>query len=630
MAGKRSTLVRVPRPWSAPTRPVPPLAGPPVPGRGRGGGGRDLTLALHLTDPTDRPGALRALVLQLDFKVLETVAKGTFGVVYRVVRKTDGRQYALKQIDLQGTKRAEKEEAIDEARVLSSLDSPYVIKYYDCFMEDNKLNIVMELAEKGTLYHLIGKQYRAGMPEAKVWKYFIQALIGLRHIHSKKIIHRDIKTLNLMLDKGDNAKIGDLGIARVLGQETLFVKTVVGTPYYLSPELCEDKPYNEKSDIWALGVCLYEFCTGKHPFEAQNEGALIRKIMKGAFTPVQGYSPELCSLSKQCLTFDHKRRPDAARLLALPTVQAKIRELGLDVRARPGVKRSQTQYHRAPGAETGAAPAPPAPEQPHERSRSTLAGTHSGGGTREGELRAEGPPERDLASRQRVASSRQAQSRGSPRGASGAPPLPEGTPPPAGVPARGASRSGSRKAPFGTDLHKVDPYLAYALDRAQIDDDVTARVRGDVAAERKRITEAVNHDNMHSLLGGYQSSGRSGLSAGRLNPSDLPPAGAKPPAPGPNRSRPASARAPFASDVEDSRYRTHAQELADKAAENAVYEPPRFGRKNCPDIQITGPSLRAGPATRGGRQVAGRGPISSSTTTANLFASSYTPSVAPY
>ena len=78
-----------------------------------------------------------------------------------------------------------------------------------------------------------------------------------------------------------------LGIAKVLSPNTLFARTIVGTPYYLSPELCEDKPYNEKSDVWALGVLLYEMCTGgKHPFDAQNEGALIRKIMKGVYPPL--------------------------------------------------------------------------------------------------------------------------------------------------------------------------------------------------------------------------------------------------------------------------------------------------------------------------------------------------------
>ena len=80
----------------------------------------------------------------------------------------------------------------------------------------------------------------------------------------------DIKTINMFLASGDKIKIGDLGIAKELNQTANMANTVVGTPYYLSPELCEEKPYNNKSDIWSLGCVLYELCTLKHPFEAMN------------------------------------------------------------------------------------------------------------------------------------------------------------------------------------------------------------------------------------------------------------------------------------------------------------------------------------------------------------------------
>lgn len=89
-------------------------------------------------------------------------------------------------------------------------------------------------------------------------------------MHANRILHRDIKTINMFLGKDDHVKIGDLGVAKILNQTANMAHTVVGTPYYLSPELCEEKPYNHKSDIWSLGCVLYELCTMKHPFEAQN------------------------------------------------------------------------------------------------------------------------------------------------------------------------------------------------------------------------------------------------------------------------------------------------------------------------------------------------------------------------
>jgi len=92
--------------------------------------------------------------------------------------------------------------------------------------------------------------------------------LGMLYLHSNKILHRDIKTINMFLSKDNTIKIGDLGVAKMLNQTANMAHTVVGTPYYLSPELCEEKPYNNKSDIWSMGCCLYEMCTLKHPFEA--------------------------------------------------------------------------------------------------------------------------------------------------------------------------------------------------------------------------------------------------------------------------------------------------------------------------------------------------------------------------
>ncbi|KAF6255864.1 kinase-like domain-containing protein [Scenedesmus sp. NREL 46B-D3] len=203
-------------------------------------------------------------------------------------------------------KRVDREEAIDEARVLSQLSHPHITQHHGSFIDrEEQLNIVMEYAANGSLHELI------------------RALLGLSYIHSRKVIHRDIKSLNLFLDAADNIKIGDLGIARSLSGGSNFARTIVGTPYYLSPELCDDKPYNEKTMCgrlewcWCVNARLYECCMGCHPFEAQNEGALIRKILRGTFTPISGpYSPALVQLSGEMLAFNPVRRPTAAQLLS--------------------------------------------------------------------------------------------------------------------------------------------------------------------------------------------------------------------------------------------------------------------------------------------------------------------------
>eukprot|EP00276_Gloeochaete_wittrockiana_P009844 CAMPEP_0184654578 /NCGR_PEP_ID=MMETSP0308-20130426/12240_1 /TAXON_ID=38269 /ORGANISM="Gloeochaete witrockiana, Strain SAG 46.84" /LENGTH=508 /DNA_ID=CAMNT_0027090621 /DNA_START=1 /DNA_END=1523 /DNA_ORIENTATION=+ len=192
------------------------------------------------------------------------------------------------------------------------------------------LCIVMEIADNGALNQRLKVQQGKKLAEDVVWNYFIQIVLGLQHIHSKKILHRDVKSMNVFLDSHDVVKIGDLGVARVLGTSTNFAHTVIGTPYYLSPELCEDKPYNEKSDVWALGCILYELCTLKHPFDAANQGALILKIIRGRYPPItSNYSSQLADILDKCLTRDTARRPDTADILLQPNVVAKARSLSL-------------------------------------------------------------------------------------------------------------------------------------------------------------------------------------------------------------------------------------------------------------------------------------------------------------
>lgn len=135
-------------------------------------------------------------------------------------------------------------------------------------------------------------------------------------MHQRKVIHRDIKSLNLFLDSDGSVLLGDMGIARAMSPSTIFAKTQLGTPYYMSPELCMDKPYNERSDVWALGVVLFEMASGgRFPFDAQNEGALFAKVMKGQYAPPAGASAGVTELIKLCLALDYRTRPDTRALL---------------------------------------------------------------------------------------------------------------------------------------------------------------------------------------------------------------------------------------------------------------------------------------------------------------------------
>jgi NIMA (never in mitosis gene a)-related kinase len=124
------------------------------------------------------------------------------------------------------------------------------------------------------------------------------------------------------MNSNNEIKLGDFGIAKILNSQTEFANTVIGTPYYLSPELCEDKPYNSKSDVWALGCVLYEVTTLKHAFNGQNLPALVLKILKGKYPPIpEQYSDNLKRLIARTLSKSPELRPSMEEILQLPFLQ---------------------------------------------------------------------------------------------------------------------------------------------------------------------------------------------------------------------------------------------------------------------------------------------------------------------
>lgn len=179
-----------------------------------------------------------------DYTIKEKLGSGAYGVVYKTTKKAHKTIYVMKQINLTGLNKSEIEDVKNEAKILSSLNSAYVVKHYESFIEKSLLCIVMEYCENGDLskYLQRSKLKKKHLEEKTIWSFFIQICLGLAFIHGKKILHRDLKSLNIFLATKDKVRIGDLGVAKSLNH-TLFANTFVGTPYYLSPEMCEEKPY---------------------------------------------------------------------------------------------------------------------------------------------------------------------------------------------------------------------------------------------------------------------------------------------------------------------------------------------------------------------------------------------------
>ena len=222
-----------------------------------------------------------------------------------------------------------KKQIYNEASIMKKLLHPNVISFKDVF-KDTKLDyfyIVMEYANDGDLSKkiktqknkIIGDKY---FSEEKIMQYFYQICRGLQYIHSKNIIHRDIKSQNIFLMKNGKIKIGDFGIAKALTNTKNNATTIIGTPYYFSPEIINGEPYNYKTDIWSLGVVLYEMCCLKLPFESNNIAQLSIKIMKGKYDPIPNrYSKNMANLIKNMLNIDQKLRPNINEVMQSPLLK---------------------------------------------------------------------------------------------------------------------------------------------------------------------------------------------------------------------------------------------------------------------------------------------------------------------
>ncbi|XP_041729154.1 serine/threonine-protein kinase Nek8 [Coregonus clupeaformis] len=266
------------------------------------------------------------------YEKIKVVGRGAFGIVHLCRRRSDGAFVILKEIPVEQMSRDERLAAQNECQVLKLLNHPNIIEYYENFLEDKALMIAMEYAPGGTLADYIQKRCNSLLDEDTILHFFVQILLALYHVHNKLILHRDLKTQNILLDKHQMiVKIGDFGISKILVSKSK-AYTVVGTPCYISPELCEGKPYNQKSDIWALGCVLYELASLKRAFEAANLPALVLKIMSGTFAPISDrYSPELRQLIMNMLNLDPSKRPQLNEIMAHPVCIRPLLNLYTDI-----------------------------------------------------------------------------------------------------------------------------------------------------------------------------------------------------------------------------------------------------------------------------------------------------------
>lgn len=265
-----------------------------------------------------------------EFELLKELGKGSFGSVYMVRRKLDNIIYALKRVKIFQLSSKEKENALNEIRLLASIQHQNIIGYKEAFFEEESktLNIVLELADDGDIEKRIKicKKLGKKMPEKEIWSASIQMLRGLRALHANNIMHRDIKCANVFSTKSGQYKLGDLNVSKVIKDE--FAKTQTGTPYYASPEVWSGKPYDFKSDIWSVGCVAYEMAALFPPFQGKDIKELSDNVKKGVYSQIStSYSKDLAEFIGYMLKVTPSSRPSADELLECLLVQKHSEEL---------------------------------------------------------------------------------------------------------------------------------------------------------------------------------------------------------------------------------------------------------------------------------------------------------------
>ena len=205
------------------------------------------------------------------------INKGSYGKIYLVEKKSSKRKYALKAIKLLGIDRYNKISILNEIKILLTNNNDFLLKCYDLFLHDNNLCIITDFIDNGDLDSYI--KNNKSISEEEIYKIFLKICVGINSLHYNDIVHRDLKPANVLITKNGDIKVCDFGICKYLGFSKL-TNTMIGTPYFMSPEQMAQNYYDYKIDVWGIGCILFELLYKKHPFNGKDMYDLKRNIAK--------------------------------------------------------------------------------------------------------------------------------------------------------------------------------------------------------------------------------------------------------------------------------------------------------------------------------------------------------------
>uniref|UniRef100_A0A1I8JMB1 non-specific serine/threonine protein kinase n=1 Tax=Macrostomum lignano TaxID=282301 RepID=A0A1I8JMB1_9PLAT len=254
------------------------------------------------------------------FSIVSKLGKGSYGSVYKAEHMATGHTLAIKKVPVD----TDLQEIIKEISIMQQCDSPYIVKYYGSYFKDADLWIIMEYCGAGSVSDIMRLRGKT-LSEMEIATVLAYTLKGLEYLHQRRKIHRDIKAGNILLNSQGQAKLADFGVAGQLTDTMAKRNTVIGTPYWMAPEVIQEIGYNYSADIWSLGITAIEMADGKPPYgDIHPMRALFMIPTKPppSFRNPNKWSQEFIDFVSQCLIKNPADRPSSERLLQHEFIKA--------------------------------------------------------------------------------------------------------------------------------------------------------------------------------------------------------------------------------------------------------------------------------------------------------------------